>query len=108
MAGGALLTLMAVLLIGAPSALYLGWRGRFRRSLDLLMVMAAMSIFGFTIPYWYQWTFEEGETMIGLWVVGGGGLLATLLVGVLAYLSFLLGERRRAALEATQTEENPE
>jgi hypothetical protein len=108
MVGAALYTLMGVLLIGAPVALYLGWRGRFRRSLDVVMVMIATSIFSITIPYWYQWTFEEGEAVIGLLIFGWGGLLVTLLVGMLSYLSFLLGERRRAALEVIQMEENPE
>lgn len=80
-----LFLLATLMLIGAPAAVYFGWKGRLGWALLLMAALMAVSIASYTFMDWHGRE-GSGEAMIGTWVYGMVGMGVAFVAGAVAFL----------------------
>ena len=85
MAGALIFLLIAVLLIGVPTALYLSWKGRLGGPLLIVAGMFAVSVANYTLKDWHG---SDGnpEALMGTWLFGMIGMGIAAVTGIVAFL----------------------
>jgi hypothetical protein len=85
MVSGFLFLLLAVIVVGAPTAIYLGWKGRLGRSILVVGAMLGISVATYTLRDWHG---SDGnpEAMIGAWLFGLIGMGVSAVTGIIAFL----------------------
>jgi hypothetical protein len=85
MAGFLIFLLIATVLLGAPAAIYMGWKGRLGGPLLVVRGMFAVSIVNYTLKDWHG---NDGnpEAMMGAWLFGQIGIGIAAVTGIVAFL----------------------
>jgi hypothetical protein len=85
MVSACLFLLLAATLLGAPTAIYAGWKGRLGRAILIVAGMFGISAATYTVPDWHG---SDGnpEALIGAWLFGLIGMGVAAVSGLVAFL----------------------